>query len=300
MLFFTIFVGMVEGKEYFTIRPYLCDLVTTICLTACVVSLFSIGGISFNRYIVICDVEKLKFLLTRKNIILTCVFFWIMGFILSLPALVGWTENIYDHKLLECFWNRLHSLSFTIFFSAGIVFTPVVIISFSFINIYRYVRASRLRTTHERTKTHRHTQRSVHLATALFIIFSVFVICWAPYSLLIVIDIHDKLPHEVYLFSLLLAHMHSSLNWLVYAITHAHFRRGYMMVLNSLSCGVFFKNIKRRPGATGFSVVHVDSDGQSLKQTPNIDQHTPCLPDEDVNNGYHYTHENDIIHHNDT
>ena len=288
---------MVEGKQYFNLRPYLCDVVTTICLTACVVSLFSIGGISFNRYIVICDKIKFRWLLTRRNIIITCLLFWCMGFILSLPALVGWTENIYDHKLLECFWNRLHSLSFTIFFSAGIVFTPIMIISFSFIKIYLHVRESRRRIS--RDTSHRHpSHASLHLATALFIIFAVFVFCWAPYSLLIVIDIHDRLPHEVYLFALLLAHLHSSLNWLVYALTHAHFRNAYKIVLRKMTFGLLFKSSNRRQGATGFSVANAEI--QPLKPSPipspMLNSKSPCintLIKHKNNNGYNTSYTKD-------
>ena len=71
----------------------------------------------------------------RVNILL-CISFWFVGIGMSLPGLVGWTDNVYDHKMLECIWNRTHSLSYTIFFSACVVFTPVAIISFSYIKIY--------------------------------------------------------------------------------------------------------------------------------------------------------------------
>lgn len=45
---------MLAGKPYFDARPALCDAIATVCLTACVTALFSIGGISFNRYLHIC------------------------------------------------------------------------------------------------------------------------------------------------------------------------------------------------------------------------------------------------------
>ena len=69
-------------------------------------------------------------LFTTRNNILLCFLFWITGLTISLPGLVGWTDNVYDHKMLECIWNRTHSLSYTIFFSSCVVFLPIFVISF--------------------------------------------------------------------------------------------------------------------------------------------------------------------------
>ena len=126
---------MLAGKVYFIERPILCDTVATVCLTACVTALFSIGGISFNRYLHICHPNLYLVIFRGKNNVLLCILFWFCGFGLSLPGLLGWTDNVYDHKMLECIWNRLHSLSFTIFFSTCIVAAPVCIISFRYISI---------------------------------------------------------------------------------------------------------------------------------------------------------------------
>ena len=286
---------MIEGKQYFMDHPYLCDIVTTICLTACVVSLFSIGGTSFNRYIIICNVKRFEWLLSRQCVIITCFIFWLIGFILSLPALVGWTENVYDHKLLECFWNRLHSLSFTIFFSAGIVFTPIFIISFSFVKIYLHVRASRKRLLKDLCiAKNRATTKHIRLSVALFTIFSMFVLCWAPYSLLIVIDIHDTLPHEVYLFTLLLAHLHSSLNWLIYAITHAHFRQGYRIILNCITFGLIRKNNDQFDDNLSLNQSEIHPAMRPYGSNGPITRSTPHLENNDLKDAGHPSIQNDV------
>ena len=69
----------------------------------------------------------------------------ISGFCFSLPGLIGWTNNIYDHKMLQCMWNRTHNIPYTVFFSLVIVFLPTCLIGASFIKIYIHVRASRKR-----------------------------------------------------------------------------------------------------------------------------------------------------------
>ena len=98
-------------------------------------SLLSIGGISFNRYFNICHLDIYPKVFNLRNNVIFCACFWMVGIVMSLPGLVGWTDNVFDHKYLECIWNRLHNLSYTIFFSSCVVATPVAIISFSFIKV---------------------------------------------------------------------------------------------------------------------------------------------------------------------
>ncbi len=228
---------MVKGKEYFERRPVLCDVIASVCLTACVCALYSIGGVSFNRYINICHGSIYPSVFTLRNNIIMCALFWCVGMVMSLPGLVGWTDNVYDHKLLECIWNRAHSFSYNIFFTAGVVVTPVFIISFSYICIFLHVRASKRKVDIASTQTaNKSPGNPLKLAKTLFIIFMIFVCCWAPYSIIVLVDFNDDLPHELHLYILLLAHMHSSLNPIVYAFTNVHFRNGYRMILSLLKC----------------------------------------------------------------
>ena len=45
---------------------------------------------------------------------------------------------------------------------------------------------------------------------------------------------------QVHLFVLLLAHMHSTMNCIIYGFTNGHFSRGYRLLLNKLTCDKCF------------------------------------------------------------
>ena len=228
--------GMVLGKNYFDARPALCDVIATTCLCACVTALFSIGGISFNRYFYICRSAYYSRIFTLRNNLLLCASFWMTGIVITLPALLGWTHNVYDEKLMECHWNRTQSLTFTIFFSVGIIFTPISIISVSYVKIYLFFRASRERVAMSsglRTQgSVRKNEAAIKLAKTLFVIFIVFSVCWTPYAIMVLVDYSLNFPPEVLLFTVAFAHMHSSLNPVVYGITNHHFREAYARILN--------------------------------------------------------------------
>ena len=69
-----------------------------------------------------------------------------------------------------------------------------------------------------------------------FIIFLAFMTCWTPYAVIVVVDYTDQLPHQVHLYILLLAHLHSSLNGIIYFFTNQHFRHSYEKLFLLFTC----------------------------------------------------------------
>ncbi|KAJ8300548.1 hypothetical protein KUTeg_022067 [Tegillarca granosa] len=83
-------------------------------------------------------------------------------------------------------------------------------------------------------KRSRKLQDDANLALTFFIVFMSFLICWAPFDLLILIDREDRCPQWVYIFFLQIGHFNSSLNSILYGLTNNRFRDGY---------STFFKKI---------------------------------------------------------
>lgn len=251
-----ILTGMVLGSAWFNEQVLLCDMVATVCIVACVTALFSIGGDGFSRFCHICHPATYHKIFTLRNNILISLGFWVVGITMSLPALLGWTDNVYDPKYLECIWNRKYSLSYTIFFSSGVVATPISIIAISYLKIFWHVRRSRIAMSNagycpgaiscvvtnldhkaiqdQRPIPNKSAALSLKLAKSLSIVFLGFVICWTPYAVIVVADFEDRLPEELHLFALLLAHLHSTINCVIYALTNAQFRAGYRFLMGKI------------------------------------------------------------------
>lgn len=236
---------MVEGRGYFERRPVLCDIAAVVCVVACVAALLNIGAISFTQYIFICHPHNAKSICTTRNCTLMALFFWLVGIAVALPTLLGWSNNVYDHKMLECIWDRTHSYSYTIFYTTVAVFGPLTIISYSYIQIYRQVTIVKKRIGQQvmadgkpmaQPNKEKLRNDAIRLAKTLFIIFIVFAICWLPYSVLVLIDYDDEFPHEVHLYALLLAHLHATADSIVYGVTNKHFQDGYRKLLYLLTC----------------------------------------------------------------
>lgn len=202
-----------------------------------------------NRYFHICNYSVYRKLFTKRNVVLMCLSFWCIGLVLVLFNLAGIGDHSFDRKSLECIWDRMASRSFTVVFSVVMVWIPLCSISFSYIKIYQHVMKSKKRvhvaTVHSmalpntlgnpkiypKSMRERDNERGLRLAKTLFVIYAVFTVCWLPYALLIVVDWRDEFAHELHLLITMTAHLHPSLNFIVYYVTHQKFRRAFTEVL---------------------------------------------------------------------
>ena len=340
------------GWRFFSDFPGFCRAVGSICTISCVGSLMTLSAMSCNRYILICHRHLYPRLFTIRNSVIMCCCFYFVGFVLVALNFFGVGNHSFDHKSLECIWDRMADHNYTIVFSVVMVLIPITVTGMAYARLYLHVRRSRLKVhshcniqnprpeasnsaarpsiTLEGQKTKRiekgrdagitmieenngrqenqpenaqlpqkedfvkrmrlgasgsssedkltpplqgttkpsvkvssdsdlseradeggagkqQTQKSssrggstsaatLKLARALFIIYLVFSVCWLPFSLLIVLDADDTFSHELHVTIVAWAHLHPSINWLVYYLTHKKFYAAFRKLLGVDRC----------------------------------------------------------------
>lgn len=147
-------------------------------------------------------------------------------------SLLGWAGHIYDKKTLSCVWNRLASLSYSLFGVIVCIITPCVLIFLFYMKIFIFSYKSKAKA---RSLNRNH---SLRLAQGLFVSFMLFAICWLPYGLIVMLDFADRLPRSAIMFTMTLGHMNSSLNSILYALFNPAFRRGCANLFNKICCCV--------------------------------------------------------------
>ena len=80
------------------------------------------------------------------------------------------------------------------------------------------------------------TTSKLKLARALLIIYLVFSACWLPFSLLIALDADDTFSQELHVTVVVWAHLHPSINWLVYYLTNQKFHAAFRKLLRLNKC----------------------------------------------------------------
>jgi hypothetical protein len=183
----------------------------------------TIGLMSINRYVYICMHGKYERIFTKWNSITLCISVYFLGGILIFLNALDIGDHGFDRKSLQCIWDRMASHMYTIVFSVTLFWIPSIVIGVCYLKIYLYVRIQSKRISDQMRARQNTPLRSYHLAKTLFLIYAVFIICWAPYALLIVIDADDNYAHELHVFVTVFAHLHPSLNWLIYFLTNKKF-----------------------------------------------------------------------------
>lgn len=201
---------------------------------------------------------------TKWNCVCICVSLYLIGGVLVLLNALDIGDHGFDRKSLECIWDRMATFYYTVVFSVTLVWIPSIITGACYLRIYLYVRKHRRRIQEQTQGGSQSSIRSSHLAKTLFLIYAVFITCWAPYALLIVIDSEDTYPHELHVYVTMWAHLHPSLNWLIYYITNKNFADAYRQLLRRcLSC---------RKGTPVMSLTYGKNDANSIKKGSQSDQ----------------------------
>ncbi|XP_052090330.1 melatonin receptor type 1B-A-like [Mytilus californianus] len=218
-------VGKVEGRQFFMQYPVMCEIIGKVCTVSCIASLGSITLLSFNRYILICHNSHYERIFTRRSCIIMCISLYIVGMIMVLLNSAGIGGHGFDDKSLECIWDRMATYSYTVVFSVCLVWIPLIVVGISYLKLFLYVRHKRKQVT-SRENAPIIDNKSLRLAKTIFIVYAVFSICWIPFAMLLVADVKDTFSHEVHLSITVFAHLHPSINWLIYFYTNRNFKTG--------------------------------------------------------------------------
>ncbi|XP_036366103.1 melatonin receptor type 1C-like isoform X2 [Octopus sinensis] len=226
-------IGAIAGEVYFKDKRALCEFIGFFCLVCCLVSLFNITAVAFNRFIFICHHSFYRSIFTPMKSLIIAIGLWVFGIMLETVNFMPWGNHGYDKKTLTCIWDRTASLGNTIFITILGISLPVVITTVSYIMIFYHFYQAKERLNKNRNESEKKNtlQESKKLMTTLFSLFVVFAVCWMPYAFIALSDIHDTFNPLVHIYSVTIAHVNSCLNPVVYVTNNEHFRKAFKRIL---------------------------------------------------------------------
>lgn len=199
----------------------------------------------FFRYVFLCRHHVYLTIFTQRKTIIYCFCLWIISTLIELPNITGWGGHTYDLKSMACSYDRLADISYTYFFvSVGVSF-PCLVVCITYFKIYKYVKSIRkeleeitgnVLMLNGTNKNKTRQQEELQLARTLFIVCIVFLVCWSPYVILVLIDHNDSWSKIAYVITVQMAHTSSSVNSILYGSTNQRFRRGYKNIIQKAVC----------------------------------------------------------------
>ncbi|KAI8515939.1 melatonin receptor [Branchiostoma belcheri] len=83
----------------------------------------------------------------------------------------------------------------------------------------------------------RMTNSDFRLLKTLLVIFIIFAFCWTPYGIIFLVDSKGQWPKPVYVMAIILAHLNSSMNSIIYGVMNRSFRQAYIALFRRCFCG---------------------------------------------------------------
>lgn len=176
-----------------------------------------------------------------------CFSTWILGIIVYAPNYFGkntlkyclFNKNlknninldpnysVYDNKTLSCILNRTANKVYTVIFLSILIFIPTFSVLYFYSNIFISIIKNEMNIGKRRIKSTARFKRTVRATKGLFLSCVIFMICHLPFGLVILSDLDDKLPNSAYMYSMLIAHLGSSTNVILYGLTNSQIFKGY-------------------------------------------------------------------------
>uniref|UniRef100_A0A672H304 Histamine H3 receptor-like n=1 Tax=Salarias fasciatus TaxID=181472 RepID=A0A672H304_SALFA len=231
----------------------LCKVWLVMDYLVCTASVFNIVLISYDRFLSVTRAVKYRAQrnLTRQAV-LKMLAVWVLAFLLYGPAIILW-ETVVGRSIVpshECYAEFYFTWYFLLSASTFEFFTPFVSVTFFNISIYLNIYCRNKKLSHtdggieaahtaSGVRPGRRTQgtrlsRDKKIAKSLAIIVCIFGICWAPYTLLMIIRAAcsgkcvSKYWYEV---TFWLLWLNSAINPFLYPLCHSSFRRAFSKIL---------------------------------------------------------------------
>uniref|UniRef100_A0A665VI60 G-protein coupled receptors family 1 profile domain-containing protein n=1 Tax=Echeneis naucrates TaxID=173247 RepID=A0A665VI60_ECHNA len=238
----------------------LCKVWLVMDYLLCTASVFNIVLISYDRFLSVTRAVKYRAQRNRTHqAVFKMVLVWVLAFLLYGPAIIFW-EAIVGQSIIpahECYAEFYFTWYFLLSASTFEFFTPFVSVAFFNLSIYLNIHQrnkmlfikTRKVSSSEPTAISPHTascmapRRTTHalrlsrdkkIAKSLAIMVCIFGICWAPYTLLMIIRAAcsgECVPDPWYEITFWLLWLNSAINPFLYPLCHSSFRRAFSKIL---------------------------------------------------------------------
>ncbi|XP_030638775.1 trace amine-associated receptor 4-like [Chanos chanos] len=234
-------VRSVEGCWY--LGKHFCKIHSSLDMMLCSTSVMHLCLVSVDRYWAISQPLQYKTKITTFKILLFVVIIWMFSFIFSFGVVFSEITSVgLEMPLNPCVgscaliankqWAIINAL--VLFFIPGTVMVSVYMRIFHIANKHVRVISNRMATVncHE-LKNQTSEQRERKAAKTLALVVIVFILCWMPFFITIVVDPFLNFLTPVNIFDALIwfAYFNSVCNPVIYAFFYPNFRKAFKIIM---------------------------------------------------------------------
>ncbi|KAK6488885.1 adenosine receptor A2a-like [Huso huso] len=217
---------------------YLCLLMLSVLIMLTQSSIFSLLAVALERYIAIFLPFHYQTIMTPRNAIIIILVTWILAFLIGLVPLMGWHKT--PPASGYCFFVFVVDMTYMVYFNFfACVLTPLIIMFLIYAQIFiavkHQIRRMAANNIHSNVQNKQadSIKKEMKTATSLFLVLFLFTICWIPLHIIncfILLCPHCSIPLPLLLTAIILSHINSAVNPILYAYKMRSFRRTFKAI----------------------------------------------------------------------
>ncbi|XP_068172312.1 adenosine receptor A1-like [Antennarius striatus] len=217
----------------FNTQFYTCLFLSCLLLIITQNAILSLLAIAIDRYLRVKIPTRYSTLVTQRRAYMAVCLCWILSFLAGLVPMVGWNnhdvqKNISISSDIVCEFITVIRMDYMVYFNFfGWVVVPLSIMIALYAEIFRVIRNQLNRRAEATSDGERYYKKELKLAKSLALVMFLFVLCWLPIHIMNCVTFFCPqcyIPKFVTYTGIIMSHVNSALNPMVYAFRIKRFR----------------------------------------------------------------------------
>ncbi|KAJ8393561.1 hypothetical protein AAFF_G00060340 [Aldrovandia affinis] len=218
-----------EGVPSFS----LCLFISCALLVLTQSSVLSLLAIAVDRYLRVRIPLRYKIIATQRRSWIAVALCWFFACLLGFAPLLGWPSPVKNPNSTSYRFLDVMDMSFMVYFNFfGCILAPLLVMMFLYAHIFRNIKRHLRENVAGSQESCVYYLKERNLAQSLALVLTLFAICWLPLHILncMLYFGYKKVPLWAFYVGILLSHINSALNPIVYAFKIRKFQRAYLLI----------------------------------------------------------------------
>lgn len=163
---------------------------------------------------------------------------WFISFLVGLMPMFGWNQrNPQNPSYLECYYENVMNIDYVVYFSFfSWILVPLLIMCILYAKVFHIILTKLKQNATSIKGSGIFYRREFRTVKSLALVLFLFIVCWLPLCILNSVSHFCqtcRIPPVLLFVAILLSHMNSAMNPIVYAFRINKFRKTYILILKT-------------------------------------------------------------------
>ncbi|XP_053561288.1 adenosine receptor A3-like [Bombina bombina] len=220
---------------------YICLFMCCLIIILTNVSILSLLAIAVDRYLRIRIPTNYRTVMTKKRVSLCIIFFWSLSGLGAMVPMFGWNNRSkYKEPTIRCNFPNVISLDYLVYFCFfGWILIPLFFMVVLYVKIFYLMRKQIRQSANNFQSRGIYYRKEFKTATLLVLVLVLFTLCWLPISIVNCMNyfypsVELSIAFQPVIFvSILLSHLNSALNPILYAFKIKKFKYTFLNIIRT-------------------------------------------------------------------